>query len=1010
MGAVYKARDRKLGRIVALKFIRSADPRLTRRFIQEARAQARIEHDHICKVYEVGEIEGHAFISMQYMEGQPLSAVHPRLRLEDKIVLLATVAEAIHAAHRQGIIHRDIKPSNIMVTRREDGSLWPVVMDFGLAHDTDASQELTQSGALLGTPQYMPPEQARGEVRRIDRRSDVYSLGALLYVLLTGGPPFTGGSMTDILLKVLDAEPRRPRQLVPDIPADLETIALKCLQKEPGQRYDSARAMALDLRRYLDGEPILGRPIPFLQRAVRWARKRPALVTLGAVVLLGTMSLGGIWLRAQRQAQELAAQAQLAEQLGQDVKEMELFMRVGYMMPLHDISAEKDRVRARMRDIEQRLVRMSAAQRGPAEYALGRGHLALREYPAALGRLQRAFQLGYRVADVDYALGRTFGGLYKLKLEELERSSDAEYRKRERIRIETELLTPAREHLQRIGGARLEAPEYIEGLLALYSQRPEAAAQRAEAVLRQHPWQYEAHLLAGDAWATRKIDTLAAGYLEVDKANVQRALASYQAASDMARSDASIYEAEASQWARLMDIAVEQGGDPRAAYQHGLLACDHALRADPASIPAYESKIRVLERWASHLYFRGEDTSEVSVQIAEVLKKSLQAGTVGAIAHDAAGSVYVFTVNYKTSHGQDPLPSLRLGRESFQKSVAMNPNHVWAWNDWAALELLGADWLSRNGGAFADVTAAIEESARKFAKAAELDPSYQPAWENLIDLNARLARLSILAGKDPGAFLAAAARQGQNAIRTFHPDFMYHNNRALIDLAESRYRQLSGQDPGPVLARVEANVAKALSQKGDYPEPYQSRAEAHLIAATRALGQSGNVASEVELGLGALAARTKLSPNDSRDETLRARLLLVRARWLVKNGRQAAAEWQGAYAAVARALELDGEDPEARLARAEVARHRIELGVLPPAHAEQERAQGLLAAERVLRQQPWNGFARAAHSALLLLRARGTHLPAPKQKIPDHETVGLSALLKENPLLAADYGSLLGGN
>ena len=210
MGVVFKARDRRLGRVVALKFIRSSDADMVARFQREARAQARIDHPAICKVFEVGEVDGKAYIAMQFVDGQSLEGAFARLRLPEKVQLIRDAAEAIHEAHRQGIIHRDIKPANIMVEQAADGRLRPVVMDFGIAREGTQNSGLTEAGMVMGTPNYMSPEQASGAIEQIDRRSDVYSLGATLYELLTDRPPLIGDGIVDVLFKVVQVDPPPP--------------------------------------------------------------------------------------------------------------------------------------------------------------------------------------------------------------------------------------------------------------------------------------------------------------------------------------------------------------------------------------------------------------------------------------------------------------------------------------------------------------------------------------------------------------------------------------------------------------------------------------------------------------------------------------------------------------------------------------------------------------------------------------------------------------------------------
>src|SRR5689334_14000047 len=207
MGAVYKARDRRLERIVAIKFIHGADPGLTMRLLREARAQARIEHPNVCRVHEVGEVAGRAYIALQFVDGEPLHAAAARMSLDERIAALRDVVLAIGEAHRHGIVHRDLKPANVMVERSDDGRWVPIVMDFGLARETTVDPALTRSGALLGTPSYMSPEQARGDVHAIDRRSDIYGLGATLYELLTGRAPFAKAPLAQVLAQVIHDEP-----------------------------------------------------------------------------------------------------------------------------------------------------------------------------------------------------------------------------------------------------------------------------------------------------------------------------------------------------------------------------------------------------------------------------------------------------------------------------------------------------------------------------------------------------------------------------------------------------------------------------------------------------------------------------------------------------------------------------------------------------------------------------------------------------------------------------------
>jgi serine/threonine-protein kinase len=390
MANVYRAFDPVLGRAVALKLIRGDDPGLAERLLAEARAQARVEHDRVCRIYDAGEVGGRPFIAMQFVEGGTLQSVASELRLEQKLRVVKDVAEAVHAAHRLGLIHRDLKPSNVMVEKTPEGDFVPYVMDFGLAREV-AAPGLTITGMVLGTAWYMSPEQARGDSRMLDRRTDVYALGATLYELLSGQPPYEGSSTIDVLVRVLSEDPVPLAVRAPQLPPDVRTIVMKCLDRDPARRYDSARALAEDIGRYLDGEPILARPTSAIHRLVRRARKNRTAVAAVAAAALVVVASGALALRARLSAR---AQAALAAEFAQGVQDVDWLMRAAHMAPVHDVRRERVVVRERLLAIEQRMKAVGALAVGPGEYALGRGQLTRGDSAAARAHLERAWAAG----------------------------------------------------------------------------------------------------------------------------------------------------------------------------------------------------------------------------------------------------------------------------------------------------------------------------------------------------------------------------------------------------------------------------------------------------------------------------------------------------------------------------------------------------------------------------------------------------------------------------------------
>ena len=323
MGVVYRARQLKANRVVALKMIRAVEhsseyDRL--RFQIETEAVARLQHPNIVQLYEVGEVHGQPYFSLEFCDGGTLdtylnkSPAAPREAAE----LIEALARAMHYAHLRGVVHRDLKPANILLAacglaegasaKPQAAVTMPKITDFGLAKRTDAeARDISRSGTVMGTPSYMAPEQAAGKVRDTGPAADVYSLGALLYVCLTGRPPFHGATTLETLYQVLHDEPPPPSRLEPKVPRDLETICLKCLQKEPRKRYGSAAELAEDLGRFLRREPVVARPVGRAERLWRWCRREPALAAASGLAAAALIAIAALAVRSAANQSRAAA-------------------------------------------------------------------------------------------------------------------------------------------------------------------------------------------------------------------------------------------------------------------------------------------------------------------------------------------------------------------------------------------------------------------------------------------------------------------------------------------------------------------------------------------------------------------------------------------------------------------------------------------------------------------------------------------------------------------------------
>ncbi|MBI2838181.1 MAG: protein kinase [Acidobacteria bacterium] len=1050
MGRVYRAVDRRLKRSVALKFIRQEDPELSRRFTQEAQSQARVEHECVCKVFEVGEIQGQLYIAMPYIEGGTLKQAYGGMTLEQLVRVMEQVATGLQAAHRLGLIHRDVKPSNVMVTQTEDGGWHPYVMDFGLARDIQGGGGETLSGALVGTPAYMAPEQAVGRVHELDRRTDVYSLGATMYEIFSGRPLFEGPSAGAILMKVIHDEPAALRTINTKLPADIETIVMKCLEKDPAHRYESAKALADDLKRYLDGEPILARRASVSYRIGKRVRKNKALVAVVLVAAVTVLSFASIGLRSQYQARQREL---LAQRLGQEVKEMEVVMRFASLMqPLHNVNAEKEIVRRWLKEIEGQIGEADSAYRGPLLYALGRGHSALREHDRARASLQESWDGGYRAPEVAYALGYTLGVLYQQGLSRASRIKDPDLRRATVEDLETTLKTPARDYLRQGFEVKLESPEYAMALMDFYDRKYGSALHKAELALSKVRWLYEARELIGDIHSAMAVEMKERGDFTEAMVELEKAAGTFRDAADVARSDSVAYEGLCRVYASILEIRAATGQPAQKAYQEAMRAATDALTANPDSASALLEQAAVHRTWADLIVSRGENPVATLQQAIDSATRAAQIDPRSAAAAENIGMSYAKIAEWESNHGRDPRTYLEQSIRSFQKAARIDPSLAAAFYGMGHALLKKGDFERSTAQdpeeSYAAAIRSCEEAQRlnprftaahitagtvflqkgkhelntgadaqqsflkaneQYSEAVELNPNQAVSFNQLGNSFLMMGKYEMDHGRDPVGSLEKAVESYQRS-RQLNPNlFLPCDNLGHTFLYLGIYLALQGRDPSDAFRQGLEHLDRSIALNPEHAETFfhmidiyiqwiewdlaGDKVRFELFDHARRLVQKTlrvNPMSSPNSGSSAYMRLGQLSTLDARARNLRGRLALDSI--------------EGAEAYLRRAGELNPRDSEVVLAMADLCRWKVDLFRGDAARRSAALEQGLLHADDAASMNPALAEAHAIKGTLLKVKSQGAP-EGQRDELLNSSSAELRRALEMNGNLRLKYGA-----
>jgi serine/threonine-protein kinase len=880
MGVVFKGRDRRLQRYVALKFIRGSDKDTVERFLCEAQAQAKVQHEHVCRIYEVGEVQGHYYIAMQYIEGISLKDAQEKLTLEEKVRITRQVAEAIQAMHSLGLIHRDIKPANIMLEAK-DGGWHPYLMDFGLARQT-AAQGQTAAGTIMGTPAYMAPEQINGDTRLLDRRADVYSLGATLYELVTGKVPFWDTNPYALIFKVTKEEPPLPISIKPNLPLDLQSITLKCLEKEPQRRYDSAKALARDLQRYLDGEPITIRPTTWRYRVWRLIKKHKALTAVSLVALLAILVAGAIAVQSQW---TIAEQTRQAQEFGQEVEDITAAIRYSQMLPRHDVTAEKAAIRRRTQMLETRLKSFAKANFGTASYALGYVYYTFKELDRARFYLEAAWQSGYRTAEVSFQLGLVMGDSYHRELERARLVSDPESRKTLISTIEKTYREATIRYLRASRAINPEDTLFIDGLLDFYEFRYQTALKKFDMVLSENALFEAAIRQKGLTYIEMAEEARKQGDFSLAKQYIEQAVIQYRAVTDISRSDVQSYLLEAECWLRAASYNRDQSLPLETAQQEGLAALDKALEIDYLNPDAYVSQLNFYELQTLEDVAAGHALQGIA-QAREIVAKVEKLGIANSRVYSKLGYMFMLQGQDDLNYGRDPQPIWQEAIETFKKAQQLehkyDPTNAQR-DPTTPLGLGGTYWrLARyqleHGR---DPRAILRQTADLYQQALQVVGDNPRIYNSLGNVHTVIGMYEIEHGLAPDASFAQATNIYRKALQVDPKIANAYHNLGLIGKFKSQQLLYLGQDPRVSVQACATGFRQGIAISPS-AEAYRWMGEGYLKQAEYEVRQGIDPQATFDLAGEALA--NSLSANATNFETYvhRAKLAILQAEWQQK--------------------------------------------------------------------------------------------------------------------------------
>ncbi|MFC1852693.1 hypothetical protein ACFL27_21040, partial [candidate division CSSED10-310 bacterium] len=721
-------------------------------------------------------------------------------------------------------------------------------------------------------------EQARGQVHRIDRRTDVYGLGATLYSTLVGKPPYDSLATYELFNKIITAEPISFKDREVNVPFDLECIVMKCLSKESQRRYESARALADDLQRYLEGEPVQARKKEWLYRAAKKTRKHKMLLSIITATLMVIFLLIGMTAKQKLESRE---KARIAQQFGQQVKEIEWIMKSAYMLPLHDVSLDKTQIYKRLQFIRNNLHHKSDVRAGAGHCALGRIYLLLNELDKASFHLHQALDFEYRGTDLYYALGSVYSIQYQKALQEVKRIKNTELRELKEQHIVRILRKPALMYLKKCRAPLAETPLFIQALIDYHEEHYDQAITKTKKAFENTPWNYNAKKLEGDAYLNMAQQKYLLGQYKQALFYNDRAGTAYQEAMNIGRSDTSIYSADCDRLVdrmllglqmndhQVLDLAFKTIGD----------ISGQALIATPDNWHIFNLQAQANIYYGELLYTQGKPFDTLMQKALTLAQKAIGFNQNNHQSYQIRGYVYWLRSRQTIFSGEDVMGMLIKMIDNFERAVAIDHYAIGAYNSLGIGYRLLAEYNVKHGLEIGDL---LQKSIHSFQKGLEIGPNLASLHNNLARTYMTLGSIEINSEK----WWNEAVTSSLKAV-----DINPHHHFLYNSLGNAYYGKgdlflNSGRNPVPYFQKALENYRRALDIAPSYAFAANNLGEVYYLLATFDYLKQSDPSTNLAKAFESFQKSDEISiPQYSNPHKNKAKVLLLKAEYLMDHNR-----------------------------------------------------------------------------------------------------------------------------